>query len=150
MRKPPHERVLARVVKQPNGCWDFIGASNGSGYGIVQLGAPHGTDRTHRVVYRHFVGEIPAGMTLDHLCTNAACCNPAHLEPVTRSENTKRQWADGRGHSGIHNSMKTHCAKGHPYDEENTYWRTGSRPGRGCRACARELARKKRQKITDP
>jgi hypothetical protein len=27
-------------------------------------------------------------MTLDHLCRVHACCNPAHLTPVTRRQNT--------------------------------------------------------------
>ena len=38
---------------------------------------------------------------------------------------------------GYANSRKTQCAKGHPYDEENTlhYLNSQGRPRRGCRAC---------------
>ncbi|WP_443041336.1 HNH endonuclease [Streptomyces sp. B21-108] len=33
---------------------------------------------------------MPEGWTIDHLCQNKACCNPDHLSPVTRSENSRR------------------------------------------------------------
>lgn len=44
----------------------------------------------HRVSYELFVGELPRGMTLDHLCMVKQCVNPGHLEPVTVYENSKR------------------------------------------------------------
>lgn len=33
----------------------------------------------HRVSYEHFIGQIPDGLEIDHLCRNRACCNPLHL-----------------------------------------------------------------------
>lgn len=36
---------------------------------------------------------------------------------------------------GAFNGTKTHCARGHAYDAENTYQRPGG--GRACRKCAR-------------
>ncbi len=135
---PAHERIMARVTVDSNDCWIFTGATNSRGYGFIQLGRGIGTDRTHRVMYRHLVGPIPEGLTLDHLCANTACCNPAHLEPVTRSENTKRQWAEGRADPGRSQREKTHCPQGHPYDEANTCHSNGRRH---CRACGRIRAR---------
>jgi hypothetical protein len=50
----------------------------------------------HRVAYEQFVGTVPDGLELDHLCENKACVNPGHLEPVTRSENVRRGWPTRR------------------------------------------------------
>jgi hypothetical protein len=138
---PPLERILSRVVKQDDDCWVWQGALNHGGYGIVQLGRGIGTDKTHRVVYSALVGPIPEGLTLDHSCYNPACCNPEHLEPVTRAENARRQWAAGRADPGRSNRLKTHCPYGHPYDDENTrFWRGK----RACRACARNATARHR------
>ncbi len=136
--KPAVDRVMARTRPAEGGCIEFMGARNERGYGVVQLGRGVGTDKVHRVVYRALVGEIPDGMTLDHLCCNPVCVNVEHLEPVTRAENTRRQWAAGRGNAGAKERAKTHCPRGHPYDEANTR-RSGGR--RYCRTCDRERAR---------
>lgn len=136
---PAHERVLARTDKIATGCWIWRGATNHGGYGIVQLGRGIGTDRTHRVIYKALVGEIPEGMTVDHLCGVPGCVNPEHLELVSRSENTSRQWATGRGNAGVRQKEKTHCPAGHAYDERNTYLSSSGR--RHCRACSRARRR---------
>lgn len=47
----------------------------------------------HRLYYELANGPIPAGMQLDHLCKQRDCVNPAHLEPVTPLENTRRSGA---------------------------------------------------------
>jgi len=83
----------------------------------------------HRVSYEAFVGPIPTGMVLDHLCRQRMCVNPGHLEPVTNRENIRR----GKGFAGL-NAQKTHCPHDHEYTPENTYWRP-DRHGRQCRAC---------------
>jgi hypothetical protein len=44
----------------------------------------------HRFAYLEFVGPIPDGLVLDHLCRNKKCVNPDHLEPVTNAENLRR------------------------------------------------------------
>lgn len=140
---PAVDRVLARTT-MPNlvDCWIWNGAINHGGYGIVQVGRGIGTDRTHRVVYEALVGPIPEGMTLDHLCFNPACVNPAHLDLVTRSENTKRQWAAGHADPGRSQREKTHCKRGHEFTPENTKVSNGRRH---CRACRRLRSRARRR-----
>lgn len=87
------------------------------------------------------IGPIADGMTLDHLCRNPACVNPAHLEPVSQRENNLRAPTSV---TSI-NSAKTHCKHGHPYDAANTYHMPGG--GRDCRKCiSRRAADYKKRK----
>lgn len=104
----PKAKLLARAVAGPNSCLIWTGAKNNSGYGQIRVNGT--TTYTHRLAYEVFVGPIPEGLHLDHLCRNRACCNPHHLEPVTSGENTRRGEPANR----------THCPEGHPYDEANT------------------------------
>jgi hypothetical protein len=100
---------------------------------------------THRWTYTQYIGEIPEGMQIDHMChtqdatclggndcKHRRCCNPDHLEPVTASENTMRQRHYERS--------KTHCPKNHPYEGENLIVSKDGK--RKCRECDRERKRK--------
>lgn len=69
-------------------CWVWNGTQRGKGYGRMQMGR-RGIS-VHRWAYENFIGLIPDGMQIDHLCMNKLCANPAHLEPVTNSENQYR------------------------------------------------------------
>jgi hypothetical protein len=44
----------------------------------------------HRLVFETLRGPVPRGLVLDHTCRVRACCNVAHLEPVTQRENVRR------------------------------------------------------------
>ena len=90
---PPIERVMSRIQITAEGCWIFTGAkvSGLVPYGVVGRGTRgQGNVLAHRVTYEHFVGPIPGGLDIDHLCRTPPCCNPTHLEPVTRSVNNLR------------------------------------------------------------
>jgi hypothetical protein len=98
-------RFRAKYVELDNGCWYWTGAQQSRGYGSMGMG-PRGHLRTHlahRLAHHWFIGPIPEGMTVDHLCHNAdktcpggpncphrRCVNQAHLEAVTRQENERR------------------------------------------------------------
>jgi hypothetical protein len=82
-RKSPVE-YLVTDCGYTTPCWIWQRAMDGNGYGSTY------TEKAHRMMYRRYVGAIPTGLDLDHLCRQRACVNPAHLEPVTRAVNTQR------------------------------------------------------------
>lgn len=111
-----------------NACWPFTGSLT-RGYGKLGIGHRHeGTALAHRLAYELLIGPIPAGHELDHTCRNTACCNPAHLEPVTGEENLRRQ--------AVAQPLGTHCRRGHAFTSDNTA-RRGRRQQRVCRTCER-------------
>lgn len=119
----------------PGACWPWSGALD-QGYGRFHVTASDGRKvlrRAARLAWELTRGPIPAGLTIDHLCRNRACCNPAHLEPVTNKENVLR----GIGLTAIHAS-KTACVNGHEFTPENTLQQRG---GRMCAQCRKESAR---------
>ena len=129
------EHFRARISIDPEtGCWHWQGATQPRGYGTMPANGQKGI-LAHRFAYETFIGPIPDGHELDHLCRNRSCVNPAHLEPVTHSENVRR----GNGAAFWRN--KTQCPQGHPYDEENTYF--DGRGYRRCRACSRRYYQKR-------
>jgi len=126
---PP--RIQEKIYPEPNsGCWLWAGGWDGRGYGVVWLEGQN--IYIHRFCYEFFVGPIPDGLILDHICRTRCCCNPMHVEPVTYKINTNR----GRRF----NSEKTHCKRGHEFTPENTYIHP-SDGHRQCRACAKEYMR---------
>ena len=68
-------------------CWPFLGSKMGPGYGQMP---PNPVGRlAHRWTYNHFIGPIPKGMVVMHLCDNRLCCNPHHLKVGTQQDNLK-------------------------------------------------------------
>jgi hypothetical protein len=107
-------------------CWLWTAKLSNGGYGQFNVGNIK-LRYAHCVAYELLIGPILEGLDLDHLCRVRHCVNPAHLEPVTRRENCRR------GEVGQYNVRKTHCPRGHPYDETNTYRDKNGK--RYCRAC---------------
>jgi hypothetical protein len=76
------------------GCWLFS-FTDRYGYGRFKFKGKQ--LRAHRFAYEKLVGPIPADCDIDHLCDrHRNCVNPAHMEPVSRSENSvranRRRW----------------------------------------------------------
>ncbi len=128
---PSH--VASRVTTDSE-CWIWLGSRSTKGYGRVSVSGR--TQQAHRVVYEALVGPIPEGLQLDHLCRNRSCVNPAHLEPVTCSENIRRGV-----NLAAYRAAQTHCLRGHEFTPENT--RLKPQGWRVCRTCHREDAKRR-------
>lgn len=145
------ERILSKIDRSdPDVCWIWPAGKYASGYGHVgwrenyaQFGGA-----THRIVYEALVGPIPEGMDLHHKChdpnecqpeeasdcPHRPCCNPAHLEPVSRKVNLL-----AGGTVPARRAAITACPQGHPYDEANT--KRDKLGRRSCRTCANKRSR---------
>ena len=134
-----YRTILSQCV--PIGaCLVWQGPVDRDGYAKIYIDGKH--QILHRVVYEHFNGKIPTGLTIDHVwargCKHKNCINIAHLEAVTNTENILRSDSP----TAI-NARKEMCDKGHPFE-------TDAHGLRMCRICARERwrryqARKKRR-----
>lgn len=135
------ERLPARFwtkvsIDSSTGCWLWTGATGG-GYGRVWFGGR--MRQAHSVAYEQLVGDVPAGLQLDHVqargCSSPLCCLPLHLEPVTGKTNM---------HRGNSPSMRVHrsdaCSRGH-LKSENSWVDIQGRIR--CRTCSIEKWRKK-------
>lgn len=131
---PPIVRFWRCVQVDPDGCWTWTALLTELGYGRFSVNKRN--HPAHRWLYEYLRGPLPRSLDVDHLCHNAdpdcrggstclhrRCVNPAHLEAVSRRENTLR----GKAIPAI-NARKTHCPRGHAYDviEPNR---------RGCSVC---------------
>lgn len=133
-RHPNVQRFWEKIDQPqgPEGCWLWTGTRDQAGYGQIRYDKR--LYKAHRFGYELVIGPIPPDMTLDHLCGNQSCVNPAHLEPVTLAVNILR----GNGPSA-QNARRTHCGRGHEFTPANT--RIDKRGKRLCRACNRENCR---------
>lgn len=127
---PPGADTLA-AGKDP--CWLWTGAPNGTGYGRILVSGRR--MMAHRFSYETYVGPIPQGLDLDHLCRVTLCVNPAHLEPVTNVENTMR----GMGKGAVY-ARRDHCKNGHPFPANGPL---RSDAGRRCLTCEQERSRRR-------
>ena len=115
------------------GCWLWFGHRDEEGYGRVRAG--NRKVYVHRVMHELYIGPIPAGLQVDHLCGVRNCVNPAHLEAVTPRVNVLRSasWA-------AVNAEKSHCIHGHALVGDNLAIRSDG--NRSCRECGRIRCRR--------
>lgn len=89
--------VRTKVIECECGCWYWTGSCDSGGYAKFKL--RNRTVEVHRYSYERLVGDIPEGLTIDHLaCTSRRCINPAHMQVISRGENSTRanatRWHD--------------------------------------------------------
>lgn len=118
-------------TKHEDGCWTWHSHDKRSMYGFVKYRGK--SLSAHRLIYSFF-HPLTEGMTLDHLCRNRTCVNPAHLEEVTLKENVLR----GEGFYA-RNKRKQRCPQGHLLVKENCV--PSFKDGRKCLTCLRERQR---------
>lgn len=133
------QRFWSKVVcvdSASDTCWHWLAQKNKTGYGKIKIGGRWFF--AHRAAWILTFGNIDPTLTLDHLCRNHACVNPAHLELVPIRINILRgtSWSAS-------NARKTHCPQGHPYTESNTIRtnKRGTTMARACRTCQNERKR---------
>ena len=136
------DEILARIKVDPEtGCWNWtLKLRNGYGKfrGVL----------AHRLAWEAFIGPVPKGLHLDHVCRNRRCVrpDPKHLEPVTKAENNRRAMAYVQQYPGeqVHNNAKRWCVHGHLYTEATTGLdRLGKRY---CKTCRYDHLKKDRAK----
>ena len=92
------ERLIEKIAfGNDYECWEWCGAKNQYGYGVLSAENWKVNVLAHRASYEyHFQTNIPFGLDLCHSCNNPGCCNPWHLYPGTRAENMKQAKDEGR------------------------------------------------------
>jgi HNH endonuclease/NUMOD4 motif len=91
----------------------------------------------HQLVLAAFLGPMPEGMEIRHLDGNPANNRLGNLAYGTHAENNR----DIVDHGRNANKNKTHCHRGHEFDEENLYRNPAG--SRVCRECRRLAARER-------
>ncbi len=132
--------LLFKTEQRDDGC--ILHTNKPDWYGYPKVTYEGRTTSAHLAVWKHFVGPLRQGYQIDHIChdpdvctagdkcLHRRCVNISHLKMVPALENSMRS----NSPSAL-NSRKTHCKRGHPFDEENTYLIPSG--GRACRACSR-------------
>lgn len=136
--EPLDQRIL-RLTDRSGDCWLWTGSLDPYGYGRITV--KQSPMKAHRVSHETFVGTLPEGLEIDHLCRVRHCVKPEHLDAVTHSVNVQRQMAAtgtiaGRLLGGL--QLGESCSEGHLVDEENAYQRRGLI---ACLTCRRERNR---------
>lgn len=85
---PAERKLIEGSVEDESGCRIWVRGLTRGGYGVVSI--RNKAHYVHRLAYETFVGPIPEGLVIDHLCRNRACVRPDHLEVVTYQVNLNR------------------------------------------------------------
>jgi len=130
------DRVKERAHErwEPDGdCWISTYSTGSHGYAQIGWGVQGKSHivLAHRASWEHVNGPVPQGMTIDHLCKQRQCVNPAHHRVLPNYENARRtggrDWPLGEcvnGHSNDH--LKEYDGRRHCSICVTTIWGTGA------------------------
>jgi hypothetical protein len=113
-KRPVIERFSHYVYLTESGCWEWRGARNENGYGVIGRGGRgEGNHKAHRVSYQFFNKiELTVEQCVCHKCDTPWCVNPHHLFVGTKKENHEDMRNKGRGRNPpIHIGEKSSHAK---------------------------------------
>jgi hypothetical protein len=91
----PIDRLMKKVHKLANGCWQWTGCIHSTGYGRFGLRSDF-VEYAHRASYILHKGEIPVGMYCCHTCDNRWCVNPDHIFIGSAKDNMQDAKQKGR------------------------------------------------------
>ena len=124
LTKTKAEEKFHSLIVKSAGCWAWLGTRAHHKYGKMRFNGKE--IYAHRLSWYFHHGEWPKN-SIDHVCKNTSCVNPAHLEDVPqrinvlRGDSSKNYWANV-------------CGKGHTLNEDAA-WLDGKLK-RHCRECA--------------
>lgn len=96
-------------VEKTDGCWLWVGARGGNGYGVFAVGGD--LVKAHRFAYLLERGPIRAGLRVLHRCDVRRCVNPDHLFLGTQSDNLRDMVAKGRHRPNPRRGERHHGAR---------------------------------------
>lgn len=136
------KRAYERVEVDSHGCW--ISTYSTASHGYSQVGwQDRGAGKRHvvlghRAAWVHVNGQVPLGMTIDHICKTRRCVNPEHLRLLPNFENARRVNGEDFPMGG--------CRNGHPNTALVPYRRRDKhghpRWGRTCGICLDEAKKR--------
>ena len=115
-------------------CWEWTASTSHGGYGRINLpGSPKRSMGAHRYSFLLHYGPFDQRLFVCHHCDNPGCVRPNHLFLGDAIDNAVDMSLKRRGKG----QDRTHCPKGHPYDDENTYYPPSRPNSRACKECSR-------------
>lgn len=112
-------RAFERVEVDEDGCWISTYSRGSHGYAQIgwQVDGKAHMVLAHRAAWVHVNGQMPMGMTLDHMCKTKPCVNPSHMRMLPNYENARRiagkDWPMGQCANGHANTQLVANDRGH-------------------------------------